>query len=77
MQEDKNKLPIDVPTLLTQPYLNEKETSRVTRKAVATLRNDRFLRRGIPYLKLKGGRAVRYKTTDVIEYMEEVRISFE
>jgi len=39
------------------------------------LRNDRHLRRGIPYLKVST-RSVRYKTEDVIAFMERQRISF-
>lgn len=77
MEEEKNKIPIDVSTLLSKPYLNEKEVSALTGRAVATLRNQRHLRKGFPYLKIKGGRAVRYKTSDIIDNMESVRISFD
>jgi len=73
----KHEIPIDVPTLLTKPYLTEKEVSALTGRAVATLRNQRHLRKGFPYLKPKGGRAVRYKTADIIKEMEEVRIAFD
>lgn len=56
-------------------YLTEKETSEVTRKALSTLRNDRHLRRGIPYVK--DGKAIRYNLADVIGYMESRKIVFE
>jgi predicted DNA-binding transcriptional regulator AlpA len=57
-------------------YLNEKEVAQITGRAVSTLRNERFLRKGLPYLKI-GGRSIRYKCEDVIAYMEGRRISFD
>ena len=61
--------------LVKKPYLNEKEVATITGKALSTLRNDRHCRRGIPYLKV-GKRSVRYKNEDVINSMEERRITF-
>ena len=63
--------------LLKKLYLNEKETAAITGKAVATLRNERHLRRGCPYLKVGTGRSVRYKISDIIDYMEARRITFD
>lgn len=65
----------NVSELLKKPYLNEMEAAAVANRAVSTLRNDRHLRRGIPYLKVST-RSVRYKTEDVIAFMERQRISF-
>ena len=62
--------------LLKLPYLNEKQVAEITGRAVATLRNERHLRRGFPYLKV-GRRSVRYKTADIIHFMESNRITFE
>jgi hypothetical protein len=56
-------------------YLTEKEVSEITRKALPTLRNDRHLRRGIPYYK--DGKSIRYNLNDVILYMESRKVSFE
>ena len=53
-------------------YLQEKEVSKITGIALSTLRNYRAARRGIPYTKY--GTAVRYKYSDVIEYMETHKI---
>ena len=53
----------DIPT-----YINEHEVARITGRALSTLRNERFNRRGIPYYKV--GRSVRYSLGDVIQYME-------
>ena len=61
--------------LLRKPYLTEIEVEQVTGRSRFTLRNERFLRRGIPYLKISA-RSVRYKTEDVIAFMERRRVSF-
>jgi len=66
----------DLYELLKKPFLNEKETSELTGKALSTLRNDRHLRRGIPYLKV-GARDIRYQTQDILSYMTSCRISFD
>jgi hypothetical protein len=55
-------------------YLTEKETAELTRKALSTLRNDRHLRRGLPYIK--DGASIRYNLNDVISYMEARKIVF-
>jgi hypothetical protein len=62
--------------LLKKPYLNEVEAAELTGRAVSTLRNERHLRRGIPYLKV-GRRSIRYKMEDVLSFMEGRRITFE
>ena len=71
-----SKKKIDVSELLKKPYLNEQEVAALTGRSVFTLRNDRFLRRGLPYLKISS-RSVRYMTADVIAGMEARRISFD
>lgn len=62
--------------LIKKPFLNEFEVSAITGRAVSTLRNDRFLRRGIPYLKISK-RSIRYRTPDVIDFMEARPITFD
>jgi len=52
--------------------VNEIDAAKILCLAVQTLRNDRHLRKGPPYLKL--GRSVRYKVTDLIEYLNRNRI---
>jgi hypothetical protein len=61
--------------LLKKFYLNEHEVSALTGRSVFTLRNDRFLRRGIPYL-IVAKRSIRYRTSDVLQFMERRPISF-
>ncbi len=51
---------------------NEYEAAKFLKKSVQTLRNDRCSRKGPPYLKL--GRSVRYKVSDLFDYMEKHRI---
>jgi len=57
-------------------YLTEKQVSEMTGFALSTLRNHRFKRQGIPYLKI-GKRTVRYLLDDVLAYMESRRIQTE
>ncbi len=52
------------PTLLTQ-----KEVSLIIRKSEAWLERQRWLKEGIPYLKV--GRNVRYQEDDVLRFLEE------
>jgi len=61
--------------LLKKPYLKEQEVSEITGLAVQTLRNQRHVRKGIPYLKI-GARSIMYKTADVVSFMERHRIAF-
>jgi len=56
----------------TVQYLNEVQVAEVTGRALSTLRNDRFNRRGIPYVKI--GRSVRYNLQDVVQFMEMHKI---
>jgi len=56
-------------------YLKETEVSEITGRALQTLRNDRHVGRGFPYIKI--GASVRYKLDDVIDYMESHRIETE
>jgi Helix-turn-helix domain len=53
-------------------YIDEQEVARITGRALSTLRNDRFCRKGIPYYKV--GRSVRYRLDDVVQFMESCRI---
>ena len=62
--------------LLKKPFLNEFEVAAITGRAVSTLRNDRHLRRGLPYLKVSQ-RSIRYRTPDVMNFMESRPITFE
>jgi predicted DNA-binding transcriptional regulator AlpA len=71
--EKKN---INIPEILRKPYLNEIEAAAITGRAVSTLRNERHLRRGFPYLKI-GQRSIRYKTKDIIAAMESRQVSFD
>ncbi|MBP7340829.1 MAG: hypothetical protein PHE11_05140 [Candidatus Omnitrophica bacterium] len=61
--------------LIKKPFLNESEVASITGRALATLRNDRHLRRGIPYLKVSK-RSIRYRLPDVMNFMEARPITF-
>ena len=53
---------------MDQRYLNEVQVAEMTGRALSTLRNERFARCGIPYIKI--GRSVRYGLEDVVQFME-------
>jgi len=56
-------------------YLNEQEVSQLIGRALSSLRNDRYLRRNLPFVKF--GKSVRYRYDDVISFMEARKIVFE
>ena len=51
-----------------EPLIDEYECSRITGRSVASLRRDRLLGTGIPYVKLQA--LVRYRPSDLREYIE-------
>jgi hypothetical protein len=55
-----------------QKFLNEIEVSALIGRSVQTLRNDRCLCRGLPYIKY--GRQIRYVLADVLAAMAGHRI---
>jgi len=58
--------------MTTPKWINEKEVSAMTGRALQSLRNDRCQCKGIPYSKI--GSSIRYKVEDVIAFMEGHRI---
>ena len=70
MNAKKKKMP--VPETDPPRYLTEKEVAAMTGLSLSTLRNSRFLGRGIPYVKI--GRSVRYSLDDVVDYMESRKV---
>ena len=54
-------------------WINEKEVSAITGKALPTLRNHRFLGRGLPYSKVL--KSIRYFLPDVVSFMSSRRVS--
>jgi hypothetical protein len=63
-----------LPAGLQQPathsarLLDENELAFRQKRSVKTIRNDRWKRSGVPFLKL--GRSVRYRLEDVVRYEE-------
>ncbi len=49
-------------------YLTEKQVSRLTSTPLRTLRNNRYLRKGLPFYKIGG--SVKYSVKDIEEYMQ-------
>ena len=52
--------------------VTEYEVSEMTKLSLATLRNNRWLGVGIPYIKI--GRSVRYMKSDVMAELERLRV---
>jgi len=52
--------------------VDEKQAAAIMGRSIQTLRNDRHLRRGCPYLKI--GRSVRYTISDIHDFLMERRI---
>jgi hypothetical protein len=51
-----------------EPLLDETACSRITGRSVASLRRDRLLGQGCPYVKLQG--LVKYRPQDLRRYIE-------
>jgi hypothetical protein len=51
-----------------ETLLTEHEYARITKRSVASVRRDRFLKQGCPYVKL--GALVRYRPEDVSAHIE-------
>jgi hypothetical protein len=53
----------------------EREVSELLRIPLQTLRNNRSIKKHLPYHKI--GRSVRYSEKDIVEYLDNHRISTE
>ena len=60
------------PNLENSQLLNDKQVAKLTGRALQTVRNDRFNRQGIPYVRV--GRSIRYKVQDVLNFIQKNRI---
>jgi hypothetical protein len=57
-----------MPTLTEMPeFMTPRETAAVLRKTVNSLAQDRYLRRGVPYIR--SGRQILYAREDVLAYL--------
>ena len=55
-----------------EQYLPETLVSEITGMSVATLRNHRWLGKGIPYIKI--GRTVRYQESEILAYLDKLKV---
>jgi hypothetical protein len=53
--------------------LNEKEVAKILGISLSTLRIHRHKGRGLPYYKI--GKAVRYDPVDILNFLEENKVS--
>jgi hypothetical protein len=58
--------------LIDLQIVDETRASEILGRAVQTLRNDRHLRKGAPYIRI--GRSIRYRLSDLLDYIESHRI---
>ena len=56
-------------------FLTEKQVSEMTMIPLQTLRNNRFKRKGINYVKI--GRSIRYEMCDILDFMQSRKIQTE
>ena len=56
-------------------FVTEKQVSEITNIPLQTLRNNRFERKGMPYIKI--GRSIRYELSDVVGFMQSRKIHTE
>jgi hypothetical protein len=61
--ERKNPVDLDL-----EPLLTEQEYARAIKRSVASVRRDRLLRQGCPWVKL--GALVRYRPSDIRAHIE-------
>lgn len=59
--------------LTKKRYLTEKEVSDLTSIPLSSLRNSRFYKKNLPFIKF--GKSVRYALNDVISFMEIHKIT--
>lgn len=57
---------------MRREYLSEREVSKLTGRALSTLRNDRQKGKGFPFVRW--GRFIRYPRKDVIQFMEARKV---
>jgi len=57
---------------MSPQYLNEKQVAQITGFSLSKLRNDRFMRQGLPYRKI--GRVVRYDLDEIHAFMDSHKI---
>lgn len=60
---------------MDKQWITEEDVAVITSIGLPTLRNNRNKKKGIPYYKVS--KSVRYKQSDVLEYMEARKIGTE
>ncbi|POX82195.1 DNA-binding protein [Mycobacterium kansasii] len=61
-----------VPTHLLPPVATAKEVAKLLGTTEASLAQDRYLGRGVPYTRV--GRRIRYLRSDVLKFLADNRI---
>ena len=63
---------MEIENKVISPLIKEKMVSELTGMSLETLRNHRWLGKGIPYIKI--GRSVRYLESDVQNFLDQLKV---
>ena len=63
---------MEIENKVISPLIKEKMVSELTGMSLATLRNHRWIGKGIPYIKI--GRSVRYFESDVQNFLDQLKV---
>jgi hypothetical protein len=74
MNNIEKQEPVNQNVSVRSRWISEKDAAKIMSVSVSTLRAHRFLRKGLPYIKV--GRAVRYSLEDITNFMQAHRIEF-
>lgn len=62
-----NTMNSEIETLLT-----EQQVASILQRSLPSLRNDRYANRGVPFVRVCGGRMIRYFPQDVVAYLDSL-----
>jgi hypothetical protein len=51
-----------------EPLLDERDIARITKRSLASVRRDRLMRKGVPFIRI--GSSVRYKLQSLRDFLE-------
>ena len=54
-------------SLTISPLLDERDIAKITNRSLASVRRDRLMKKGVPFLKL--GSSVRYRPEDLTDWL--------
>jgi len=61
-----------VPDVELEPLLDERDIAKITRRSLASVRRDRLMRKGVPFIKI--GSSVRYRPEALRKFLGSCEI---